>query len=163
MRALIWFIEGLKNAFFSARVRVEGDSMLPLLRHGESVLMVRPGSRWNSLRRGDVVVFERPGGPPDSKEIYIKRVAGLPGEDIRIVGGWVFWDDNLLGENFVQNVPKVETKEWFNGPGEYFLLGDNRGDSNDSRAFGPVAGELIMGRVWLRCWPPSRWLPIVRH
>jgi len=137
--------------------------MLPLLRHGESVLMTRPGFRWNSLRRGDVVVFERPGGPPDSKSIYIKRIAGLPDEDIKIAGGRVFWNDNLLGENYVQNMPKTDTKEWFNGPEEYFLLGDNQGDSNDSRAFGPVAGELIMGRVWVRCWPPSRWLPIVRH
>ena len=137
--------------------------MLPLLRNGESVLMVRPGSRWNSLRRGDVVVFERPSGPKTSKSIYIKRVAGLPGEDIRIVGGWVFCDGNFMGENFVQNVPKEDTKEWFNGTEEYFLLGDNRGDSNDSRAFGPVAGDLIIGRVWLRCWPVSRWLPIVRH
>ena len=75
----------------------------------------------------------------------------------------MFWNDNLLGENYVQDVPKADTKEWFNGPDEYFLLGDNRGDSNDSRSFGPVAGDLIKGRAWFRCWPLSRLWPIGRH
>ena len=160
MEALFSFLQGFANIFFSARFRVEGDSMLPLLRHGESVLVVRPRFTWNRLRRGDVVVFERPGGQGG---VYIKRIAGLPGEDIKIAGGYVFWDGNLLGENFVQDVPKADTKEWFNGPDEYFLLGDNRGDSNDSRSFGPVARESIKGRAWLRCWPLSRpWL-IKRH
>ena len=133
---------------------------MPLLRHGESVLVVRPRLTWNRLRRGDVVVFERPGGQGG---VYIKRIAGLPGEDIRIAGGLVYLNGDLLVENFVQGVPKADTKEWFNGPDEYFLLGDNRGDSNDSRSFGPVAGELIKGRAWLRCWPlPRLWL-IKRH
>ncbi len=133
--------------------------MLPLLRHGESVFVVRPRLTWNRLRRGDVVVFERPGGQGG---VYLKRIAGLPGEDVRITGGLVYLDGNLIGQNFVQNVPEAEIKEWFNGPDEYFLLGDNRGDSNDSRAFGPVAGELIKGIAWFRCWPPTRWRPLGR-
>ncbi|MEC8856232.1 MAG: signal peptidase I [Chloroflexota bacterium] len=153
MRGLLSFLQGFANIFFSARFRIEGDSMLPLLRHGESVFVVRPRLTWNRLRRGDVVVFERPGG---QGWVYIKRIAGLPGEDIKIAGGWVFVDGNLLGEEFVQDASKDGTKEWFNRPDEYFLLGDNRGDSNDSRSFGPVSGELIKGRVWLRCWPLAR-------
>jgi signal peptidase I len=155
---ILSFLQGFANIFFSARFRVEGDSMLPLLRDGESVLVARPRFTWNKLRRGDVVVFERPGGQGG---VYIKRIAGLPGEDVRITGGLVYLDGNLLGENFVQDVPTADTKAWFNGPDEYFLLGDNRGASDDSRAFGPVAGELIRGRAWLRCWPPSRRGPVV--
>ena len=160
MRGLSSLLQGFANIFFSARFRIEGNSMLPLLRHGESVFVVRPRLTWNKLQRGDVVVFERPGGQGC---VSIKRIAGLPGEDIKIAKGWVFWDGNLLGEEFVQNVSKTGTKEWFNGPDEYFLLGDNRGDSNDSRSFGPVSGELIKGRAWFRCWPLARLWSIGRR
>jgi len=157
---LFSFLQGIANIFVSARFRVEGDSMLPLLRDGESVFVVRPRLTWNRLRRGDVVVFERPDGQGG---VFIKRIAGLPGEDVRIASGLVYLDGDLIGENFVQNVPEADTKEWFNGPDEYFLLGDNRGDSNDSRAFGPVAGSLIKGRAWFRCWPLSRIWPLGRR
>lgn len=131
--------------------------MLPFLRHGESVLVVRTRFRWNSLRRGDVAVFERPGGG-----VYIKRVVGLPGEDVKIAGGSVYIDGEPLAEEYVQGAVEATDKEWFNGLDEYFLLGDNRADSNDSRAFGPVSGDSIKGRAWFRCWPPARWRPIGR-
>ncbi len=136
--------------------------MLPSLAHGESVLVVRTRFRWNQLRRGDVAVFERPGGGGGA---YIKRVVGLPGEDIRIAGGRVYLDGRLLAQDYIQGADEAEdgeNREWFNGPGEYFLLGDNRTDSDDSRAFGPVPEELIKGRAWFRCWPPLRWRPIGR-
>ena len=162
MRVLSSFLQGLVNIFFSARFRVEGDSMLPALRQGESVLVVRTRFRWNRLRRGDVAVFERPGGGGGA---YIKRVAGLPGEDIKIAGGQVYLDGELLSEDYLQGAGEIENagdREWFNGPGEYFFLGDNRADSNDSRAFGPVPEGMIRGRAWFRCWPPSRWRPMGR-
>ena len=163
MRVLITFLQGLANIFFSARYRVEGDSMLPSLAHGESVLVVRTRFRWNRLRRGDVAVFERPRGGGGT---YIKRVVGLPGEDIRIAGGRVYLDGKLLAQEYIQGAGEEEdgeNREWFNGPGEYFLLGDNRTDSDDSRAFGPVPEELIRGRAWFRCWPPLGWRPIGRN
>ena len=104
-----------------------------------------------------MAAFQRPGG------IYIKRVVGLPGEDIRIAGGQVYLNGVAMAEAYTQGVAGEEEKEWFNGPDEYFLLGDNRADSNDSRAFGPVSDELIRGRAWFRCWPPSKWWPINRN
>ena len=171
MRVLISFLQGLVNIFFSGRYRVEGDSMLPSLAHRDSVLVVRTRFRWNGLRRGDVAVFERPGG---SGGIYIKRVVGLPGEDLKIAGGRVFLDGGMLAEDYIQGAGLglggetvgdglgSQFKEWFNGPDEYFLLGDNRADSNDSRAFGPVPEKLIKGRAWFRCWPPLCWRPIGR-
>ena len=160
--APISLVQGLVNIFFSARFRVEGDSMLPSLAHRESVLVVRTRFTWNRLRRGDVAVFERPG---DGRGIYIKRIVGLPGEDIRIAGGRVYLDGELLAEDYIREYGDSkgdQAREWFNGPDEYFLLGDNRADSNDSRAFGPVPEGMIRGRAWFRCWPPSRWRPISR-
>ena len=147
------------NIFFSARFRVEGESMLPLFRDGESVLVVRTRFRWNRLRRGDLVVFTRPTG---SGGTTIKRVVGLPGEDIKLTGGQVFVDGQLLGEDHVRETGGVQEGEWFNGPDEYFLLGDNRAESTDSRSFGPVSGESIRGRAWFRCWPPLKWRPLSR-
>ncbi len=167
MKALVSCLQGLINICFSGRYRVEGGSMLPSLAHGESVLVAPTRFSWNRLRRGDVAVFERPG---DSGAIYIKRVVGLPGEDLMLSGGRVFLDGELLEENYIQyldggrsdgpeteNADGDEHREWFNGPEEYFLLGDNRADSDDSRSFGPVPENLIKGRAWFRCWPPPRW------
>jgi len=151
------FLQGVVNIFFSARFRVEGDSMLPSLQHGQSVFVVRTRFSWNKLRRGDVAMFEWAGST------YIKRVIGLPGEDIKITDGQIYLDGAALAETYTQGVTGGEEKEWFNGPDEYFLLGDNRADSNDSRAFGPVSGELIRGRAWFRCWPPLSWRPISRN
>ena len=172
MNGVISFLQGLVNIFLSARYRVEGESMLPSLADRETVLVVRMWPKWNRLRRGDVVVFEPPGGVGG---IYIKRVVGLPGEDLRTVDGRVYLDGQILEEKYVQtpgvqdhNVPapeddgQTEAREWFNGLDEYFLLGDNRVGSIDSRVFGPVAAELIQGRAWFRCWPPSKWRSISR-
>ena len=135
---------------------------MPYLAHRESVLVVRTRFRWNKLRRGDLAVFERPGGGGGT---YVKRVVGLPGEDLRVAGGRVYLDGDLLGENYIQGASEAEgagDREWFNGADEYFLMGDNRADSNDSRSFGPVPEDLIKGRAWFRCWPPRRWRPISR-
>ncbi|MCH8297588.1 MAG: signal peptidase I [Chloroflexi bacterium] len=159
MKTVIAFLQGLVNIVFSARFRVEGDSMLPFLRHGESVMVVRTRFRWNRLRRGDVVVFDSPGRGGGA---YIKRIVGMPGEDIKIAGGLVHLDGESLPEDYTRGEHEEEDGEWFNGPDEYFLLGDNRAGSNDSRAFGPVSGGSIRGRAWFRCWPPSRWRPMGR-
>ena len=164
MQVFISLLLGLMkmiNIPFSARFRVEGDSMLPSLRHGESVLVVRTRFRWNRLRRGDVAVYERPTADGGTS---IKRVVGLPGEDIKVAGGLVHVDGRLLAEEYALVGPDVgtgeEEREWYNGPDEYFLLGDNRAHSTDSRDYGPVAGDSIKGRAWIRCWPPARWRPL---
>ena len=160
MGVLISFLQGFVNIFFSARFRVEGDSMLPLLRDGESVLVVRTRFRWNRLRRGDLVVFERPsiGGGAT-----IKRVVGLGNEEIKISAGKVYVDGELLEEDYTRGASNTVENEWFNGPDEYFLLADNRDEGTDSRNYGPVAGDLIRGRAWFRCWPPTQWRPLGRR
>ena len=133
--------------------------MLPFLSNGESVLVVRMRFSWNRLLRGDLAVFERPTAAGGTS---IKRVIGLPGEDIKIAGGQVYVDGQLLAEQYASGVADEGEKEWFNGPDEFFLLGDNRAESTDSRNYGPVAGDSIKGKAWFRCWPPARWRPLGR-
>ena len=152
------------NALFSARVRVKGESMTPTLHDGQSVLVVRPVFPWNRLQRGDVVVLNPPGAP-NPEDWFIKRIAGMPGEEIVLDGGRVYVDDLLLsapripsvGPELAEGPDGQARREWWNGPDEYFVLGDNPTDSRDSRAFGPVPTDRIIGRVWLSCWPPKAW------
>jgi len=149
------------NLMFSARYRVEGNSMSPTLAAGQSVLVTRPDFPWNRLRRGDVVVLRRP-APPEGT--YIKRIVGLPGEEVKMAGGRVYADDLLLPEEYLASGPpaypgreKVIDRSWWNGPDEVFVLGDNRQDSEDSRTFGPVSLDLVIGRAWCRSWPVRKW------
>jgi signal peptidase I len=126
----------------------------------ESVLAVRPRFSWNRLRRGDILVLRH---PERRDRTFIKRIVGLPNEDVRVDSGLVYLADVLLEEPYI--VGRILGRadrdgEWWTGPDEYFVLGDNRSDSQDSRAFGPVDRGLILGRVWFRCWPLRSWGPV---
>ena len=157
MSRIVRFVQRLINLFTSARFVVEGNSMLPTLGDGQSVVAVRSRRRWNRLERGDIVVFchlEFPG------RVFIKRLVGLPDEQVRVENGAVYIDGVLLEEPYLdgQSVERQDlNRNWWNGPGELFVVGDNRQESEDSRTFGPVDGGLVLGRVWLRCWPLSAW------
>ena len=157
MGILIRFVQRLFNLFTSARFVVEGNSMLPTLIDGQSVVAVRPGRSWNRLERGDIVVFRHLEFP---NRVFIKRVVGFPDEQVRVENGAVYVDDVFLEEPYLngQNGDRPELdRTWWNGPGELFVVGDNRLESQDSRTFGPVDGGLVLGRVWLRCWHLSTW------
>jgi signal peptidase I len=134
--------------------------MLPALADRQSVMAVRLRFSWSRLRRGDVVVLRHPAW---SGHTYIKRVIGLPDEVVRVEDGRVYLNGVLLEEPYLDG-PSTKRdeldREWWTGPDEYFVMGDNRGDSQDSRAFGPVDRRLILGRVWLRCWPLRAWGPV---
>ena len=96
------------------------------------MLVVRPYFSWNRLRRGDIVVLRRP-GPPEGT--YIKRIIGLPDEEIKLNEGRCYVDDVMVvtpGE-----IPTGDRSTWWNGPDEFFVLGDNPALSTDSRTFGP--------------------------
>jgi signal peptidase I len=131
--------------------------MLPTLADKHHVLLRSPDWIKGEPVRGDIVVFRRPGPPYD---LYIKRVVGMPGEEVRMTAGQVFLDGNLLKENYTTIPPAPgyrDRGEWWTGPNEYVVLGDNRRDSEDSRVFGPVRRELVVGRFWFRYWPVNRW------
>jgi len=147
----------LTGLLASARFRVEGDSMCPTLQDGQHVLARRVPSPGAALQRGEVVVLRH---PADSRRIFIKRVIGLPGEHLRLAQDAVYVNDLPLAEPYLDGPPCPagrSPRQWIMGPEEYFVLGDRRSDSQDSRAFGPVGHEMILGRVWFRCWPPRSW------
>ena len=129
--------------------------MAPALEDGQYVLLMPPFLHRGRLRRGDVVVF-RQLTPPWGW--FIKRVVGMPDESIVLDGGRLYADDLLLIPDYIPAGPGGKINgNWWNGPDEYFVLGDNPARSTDSRAFGPVPADRIIGRAWLRIWPPKEW------
>ena len=134
--------------------KVQGTSMAPQLRDGERILVNKIGYRVGDIERGDVVVFWYPEDPELS---FIKRVVGLPGEIVEVRHGEVYIDDAPLGESYVEsdNADRRSFAPQEVRPGHYFVLGDNRRGSNDSRSWGLVPERYIYGKAFLRIWPPS--------
>jgi signal peptidase I len=132
---------------------VSGHSMDPSLEPGDRLVVDKLSHRWRRIRRFDVVVFEC---PTQRGVDYVKRVVGLPGEKVVLRGGELYVDGELVRQEFdhiddLGSYPQVDVPE-----GEYFVLGDNRPRSKDSRSFGPVAKEYIRGVVRLRVYPLGR-------
>jgi signal peptidase I len=145
----------------SSRYRVDGNSMSPTLASGEYVLASSLDLPWNQPSRGRIVVLRH---PAQNHRIYIKRIIGLPDEGISVKNGVVYIDDLPLHEAYLTSFHKLrrdQDREWWTGPDEYFVMGDNRNDSEDSRVFGPVRRDLIVGSVWFRYWPLRAWGKVV--
>ena len=130
--------------------------MEPALSHGQR-LLVRPLDRRDTVARGDIVVAR---DPRLLDTDYIKRIIGLPGEHVRIGAGGVLINErslhepDLAEETWLSGGP---VSQWLLGEDEYLVLGDNRTDSHDSRRFGPLSRDHILGTAWFRYWPPSAW------
>jgi signal peptidase I len=140
---------------------VKGASMEPNFYDNEYLIIDALTYRLREPVRGEIVVF-RP--PNDRHDYYIKRVIGLPGETVEIMNGKVkvYNDEHPNGFSLDESIyleteytPATQTTTL--KPEQYFLMGDNRPASLDSRAFGPVSREAIVGRVWLRGYPLDRW------
>ncbi|PIR66464.1 MAG: signal peptidase I, partial [Parcubacteria group bacterium CG10_big_fil_rev_8_21_14_0_10_36_14] len=111
-------------------------------------------------KRGEIVVFKYPNDP---SQYFIKRIVGMPGETVEIKDGRVriYPQNSLVGyylneSQYLSNVETVSEKKFQIAENEYFLMGDNRPSSLDSRVFGPVQDKLIVGKVWLRGWPMTK-------
>jgi signal peptidase I len=137
---------------------IPSGSMEPTLIVGDKVLVNKLSYDFHSVHRGDVIVFKKPPNDfsPGIKDL-IKRVIGLPGEAISARQDSIYINGQKLKESWL---PKGVTTADF-GPvripsGQYFVMGDNRGDSADSRVFGPITKNLIIGRAFLLVWPVSR-------
>ena len=134
---------------------VRGASMEPTYSQGDYLLVDEISYRFSEPDRGDVIIFRAPTG---ESQFFIKRVIGLPGETVRVAGGEVliindaFTDGFVLGEEYIGNSITGNLETTLN-ENEYFMLGDNRGASFDSRAWGPLEHDLIIGKVFLRAWP----------
>lgn len=133
----------------SARVRVDGSSMLPTLHNGEFVLVNRIAYRFEPPQRGDIVVFHY---PPDPSQDLIKRVIGLPGEEVTIQDGVVRVNGEPLVEPYISE-PPLYAGTWLVPEGHLFVLGDNRNDSSDSHSWGMLPYENIVGKAVLIYWP----------
>jgi len=138
-------------AFFVRMPQVSGLSMEPHIRSGEYVLINTFAYRLGPPHRGEIVAFRHEG---DARAVFIKRVVGLPGERIRIVRGQVYLNGAKLDEPYVQHADDRSFGETTVPAASVYVLGDNRVESEDSRFFGPVSDDRLMGRAVAGIWPP---------
>jgi signal peptidase I len=137
----------------SARVRADGFSMRPTLEDGEFILVNRLAYKFGSPKRGEIIVFRSPVTPDED---LIKRVIGLPGDEIVIREGQVYINGNLLQEPYIAASP-IYSGAWQVLDGYLFVLGDNRNDSSDSHSWGLVPMPNVVGRSILIYWPFAEW------
>ena len=142
----------------SARVRVDGFSMVPTLQDGEYVLVNKLTYKTSLPERGDIIVFVSPQTPDLD---LIKRVIGLPGDTITIAGGVVRVNNQVLDEPYIAAAP-IYSGEWKVPPNDLFVLGDNRNDSSDSHAWGMLPEKNVIGKAILIYWPIPEWT-LIQH
>jgi signal peptidase I len=153
------------RAFVFQTFFVPSTSMYPTLQPGDRIVVDKLSYHLHAVHRGDIVVFSRPpaencGGPPVPD--LVKRVIGLSGETIAARDDQIYIDGKVLPQPWLPKATANSTPRTLNfGPlkvpqGDYFMMGDNRMDSCDSRSWGPIKGSSIVGRVVLRIWPVSR-------
>ena len=143
--------------FLYQPVRVEGTSMMPALVDQERIFINKFAYRFgiSDIQRGDTVVFWFPGDPSKS---FIKRVIGVPGDKVQVTDGQVSVNERPLDEPYVPEAYRdhVSTPPRVVPPGEYYVLGDHRSSSNDSRMWGTVARHYIYGKAAFVYWPLDR-------
>jgi signal peptidase I len=140
------------NLFLAQATQVLGQSMEPNLHSTQRVVVEKVTYRFlHGPRRGDIVVIDLPG----QTEMLIKRVVGLPGESVEVRNGQVYIDGEQLDETWTVRPGGGNYGPQTIPPLRVFVMGDNRGASNDSRSFGPVAIEHVVGHAWFSYWPPE--------
>ncbi|TMB51225.1 MAG: signal peptidase I, partial [Chloroflexi bacterium] len=158
--------------FIAQPFEVEQNSMVPTILEGEYVLIDKVSPRFSDYERGDIVVFNPPVGYSEGGVPFIKRVIGIPGDRVRLDNGRVYVTPAggaavRLDEPYINadingrpepTIPRDAegTTQWTVAAGSYFVMGDNRTVSQDSRTFGPITRDLIIGRAWLRYFPLNR-------
>jgi signal peptidase I len=125
--------------------------MEPNFSTGDYLVVDELSYRFRDPQRGEVIVLNN---PTDNKEFFIKRIVGLPGEEILIVNNKVFVDGASIEEKYIaSDIPMSDTPPFLLRENEYFVMGDNRPSSYDSRNWGPLGEHQIVGVVRLRFWP----------
>jgi len=168
-KAVRFFVDVVETLVFSlllfavinsltARIRVDGLSMEPTLHSGEFVIVNRLAYRLGQPKIGDVIVFHP---PTDPEQEYIKRVIGLPGDEVVISKKQVRVNGRLLDEPYIAAPPRYDSS-WTVPQDSLFVLGDNRNNSSDSHAWGPVPMQNVVGKAVVVYWPPSDW-GLVEH
>jgi signal peptidase I len=145
------------KAFLFEAFYIPSASMDPTLVKNDRVLVNKLSYRMHAVHRGDIVVFKRPPKVNPQYKDLVKRVIGLPGDVVERKDGGVFVNGNRLPERYLRG---LETREGFAPvkipPSSYWVMGDNRQSSEDSRFFGPIPKHDIVGRVFIRIWPLNR-------
>jgi len=141
--------------FFAATISiVDGISMEPNFHTGEYLIVNRWQYNFGQPERGDAVVLKFPGDPDHKK--YIKRIIGLPGEHITVASGEVYVNNKKLPESYLPAGLLTESEKPVDvivQKDEYFIMGDNRPNSNDSRIWGTANQRFLIGKAWLEIWP----------
>lgn len=137
--------------FITARIRVEGSSMVPSFQDGELVVVNKLAYSMGKPQRGDVIIFHY---PRDPNMEYIKRIIGLPGDTVLIHDGKVFVNGLEVKEPYINDSPDYEKLEVV-APDNLFVLGDNRRHSSDSHEWGVLPLNLVIGKAVFVYWPPQ--------
>lgn len=150
--------------FIGQRTKVSGHSMETTLSDGDNLIVDKISYRFRDPERFEIIVF-----PFQYEEhtYYIKRIIGLPGETVQVIDGYVYINGEVLYENYgleVMDDPGIAAEPITLGEDEYFVLGDNRNHSSDSRdpSVGVLHRDDIMGRAWIRIWPFDKF-GVIKH
>lgn len=161
---IVLVITFLIITFVGQRTHVSGDSMKNTLNHGDQLIVDKITYRFRDPVRFDIIVFPY---KYEENTYYIKRIIGLPGETVQIADGEIYINGEVLKESYGREViqdPGMAAEPIELGEDEYFVLGDNRNASSDSRepSVGVIYGEDIVGRAWIRIWPLNK-AGILKH
>lgn len=162
--AVVLVLTYLIITFVGQRTQVIGDSMYPTLHNDDNLIVDKISYRFSEPERYDIIVFPY---QYEEKTYYIKRIIGLPGETVQVLDGYVFVNGEQLDENYGREVMEtagLAADEIKLGDHEYFVLGDNRNESADSRMpdVGTIRREDIIGRAFVRIWPLNKF-GILKH
>lgn len=145
---VIWFVKTASQNF-----RIEGASMQPTLQEGQYLIVNRLSYFLDEPKRGDIIVLHFPN---DRSRDFIKRIIGLPGDTVSITNGEVRVNDVLINEPYIKD-PSPNNQTWTVTEDHYFVMGDNRRNSSDSRSWSFLPEDDIIGQAWVVYWPPKDW------
>jgi signal peptidase I len=150
--------------FVGQRTHVNGDSMNVTLQDGDNLIVDKLSYRFEDPERFDIIVFPY---QYQEKTYYIKRIIGMPGETLQVINGMVYIDGEMLDESYgkeVMDYAGIASEPVELGQDEYFVLGDNRNNSSDSRdpSVGIIHGDQIIGKAFIRIWPLNKF-GILKH
>lgn len=157
----------LIQAFLVQAYWIPSESMTPTLNVDDRVLVNKLSYRFGEVSRGDLIVFERPEDAPGDIDDFIKRVIAIPGDTVSFANGQVLLDGVVINEPYADETTRapvfaLDSEGCTNTPapdrctlaeGFYFVMGDNRSNSTDSRSFGPISEDAIIGRAFVKVWP----------
>lgn len=135
-------------------VRVDGSSMSNTLMDGEILLVTKPEYLLGDPERFDVVICHY---PDRGNTNFVKRIVGIPGDTVEVKGGYLYVNGEKYEEPYIDNRPNYTMSAYTVPEGHYFVLGDNRSNSNDSHLIGPITRDMVCGHVRHVVWPISEW------